>query len=97
MTLEQITSTKSQLNSSFKDSARSAVRKILPQPEFIRIPRPSERDPIFSQTRSFWYSAEAKGLIRFKRFRLSGQRNGTTLIPVDEARQLIAKLTGEEQ
>lgn len=97
MTKEQFIRTKIQLDKSFKDSGRSVVDKTLPQPEFIRIPRPSERDPIFSQTRSFWYTAEAKGLIRFKRFRLSGQRNGITLIPVDEARLLIANLTKEDQ
>lgn len=78
----------------FSDAAGMNVQQA--QPEFIRIPRNKERDPIFGQTRSFWYKVENKGLICFKRFRLSGQRNGITLIPVEAAREMFRKLTAPQ-
>lgn len=66
------------------------------EPEFIRIPKPGLSDPVFGMTRSWWYRAEVAGLIRFKRIRLSGERNGATLIPVRAAREMFARI-GEEE
>ncbi|MEX0321464.1 MAG: hypothetical protein AB3N63_04855 [Puniceicoccaceae bacterium] len=76
-------------NTSFKEVVEASRSVQMAQPEFIRIPRPKERDPVFGQSRAFWYKAEANGHICFKRFRMSGQRNGITVIPVSEAREMF--------
>ncbi len=65
------------------------------QPEYIRMPKPRQRDPIFGLTRAFYYKAEADGLIRFKRIRLSGSRAGATLIPVEAVKAMINRLAEE--
>lgn len=67
--------------------------QIQPQAEFIRIPAPKAKDPVFGIGRGHWYRLERDGFIRFKRLRLPGNTKGITVIPVAEAREALNKLT----
>jgi len=61
--------------------------------EFVELPsRGSAR--VCGMSRSWWYKAERRGLIRMARPRLPGNVRGRTLLPVDEAVALIRSLGG---
>ncbi|MGA2446870.1 MAG: hypothetical protein ABSG50_15765 [Opitutaceae bacterium] len=67
-----------------------------PNPEFITLP-PLGGDSVCHLSRSWWYSAESKGLITLVRVRLPGRKRGRVLLPVPQALELIERLAAGEQ
>jgi hypothetical protein len=61
--------------------ANTGSPKLQELPITFRIPRVGERDPYFGLSRSWYYAAEAAGLISLIRLREKGKTRGTTLIP----------------
>lgn len=58
--------------------------------KYLRIPQ-AGRDPVFGLTRSWFYNAEAAGLLRFRRVRMPGRTRGVVLVPVADVEALIEK------
>lgn len=58
-------------------------------PTTFRLPRVGQRDPHFGLSRSWFYSAEANGLISLIRLREKGKTRGTTLVPTEQVLELI--------
>lgn len=56
--------------------------------KYLRIPQ-TGRDPIFGLARSWFYNAEAAGLLKFRRVCFPGRTRGVVLVPVAEIEQLI--------
>lgn len=63
------------------------------KPEFFRLPTRG-RDPYFGLTRSFYYSCEKSGVLRFQRLRKRGAARGITLVPYDAVANLIRSQDG---
>jgi hypothetical protein len=61
--------------------ANTGSPKLQELPITFRIPRVGERDPYFGLSRSWYYAAEADGLISLIRLREKGKTRGTTLVP----------------
>jgi len=59
------------------------------RPETFRPPKRGG-DPYFGLTRSWYYKAEADGLLRLIRLRSRGKQRGVTLVPYDDVAALIA-------
>lgn len=66
-----------------------------PNPEFCPLP-PLGGDPVCHLSRSWWYAAESKGLIKLTRVRLPGRMRGRVLLPVPQALELIRRLASEK-
>lgn len=79
----------------FREAASNINPAGLINPEFIRIPRPKEVDPVFGLNRSYWYRLEREGKIRFHRIRPAGKEKGICLISVPEAREMVHRLIQE--
>ena len=62
-----------------------------PQAEFVPLPS-NGRDPVFNLSRSFWYQAEADGLVRLTRIRRPGCIRGRVLLPIAAARAALLRL-----
>ena len=61
------------------------------RPEFVTLPSRGG-DAVCNLSRSWWYNAEADGLIRLVRLRKKGGIRGRVLLPVDKAVALIESL-----
>ena len=61
------------------------------RPEFVTLPSRGG-DAVCNLSRSWWYAAEADGLIRLVRLRKKGGLRGRVLLPVDKAVALIENL-----
>jgi len=61
------------------------------RPEFVTLPARGG-DAVCNLSRSWWYAAEADGLIRLGRLRKKGGLRGRVLLPVDRAVALIESL-----
>lgn len=61
------------------------------RPEFVPLPARGG-DSVCNLSRSWWYQAEAEGLIRLVRLRKKGALRGRVLLPVDKAIALIENL-----
>lgn len=68
-----------------------AVTLAASHPEFVTL-KPVGGDPVCGMSRSFWYSAEKKGLIQLNRVRLPGRQRGRVLLPVPQAVALLRRL-----
>ena len=66
-----------------------------PNPEFITLP-PRGGDSVCHLSRSWWYSAESRGLITLVRVRLPGRTRGRVLLPIPQAIELIRRLASEK-
>ena len=64
------------------------------QPEFVTIPA-TGGDKITNLSRSFWYDAERRGLIRLVRVRKPGTTKPRVLLPVAEAIAVVRKLSSD--
>ena len=51
------------------------------RPETFRLPKSGARDPYFSLSRSWYYAAEAEGLIKLIRLKKRGNIRGVVLVP----------------
>lgn len=61
--------------------------------EFVPLPLVGG-DAVCGLSRSWWYSAESKGLIKLTRVRLPGRQRGRVLLPVPQALALLEKIGG---
>jgi hypothetical protein len=60
-------------------------------PEFFRLPRTTERDPYFGNTRSQYYAWDREGLIVLVHLRQRGKTRGTTFVPYEQVADLIRR------
>jgi len=58
-------------------------------PRYMRVPSPNKSDPIFGLRRGWYYAAEAKGLLKFRRVNMPGRTRGIVLVRVAEIESLI--------
>lgn len=63
------------------------------KPEFFRLPT-NGGDPHFGLTRSWYYAAEKRGLLRLVRLRERGKLRGVSLVPYDIVSTLIRAEAG---
>jgi hypothetical protein len=68
------------------NAGRPELQKL---PTTFRLPRVGQRDPHFGLSRSWYYSAEARGDLTLIRLRERGKMRGATLIPAAEVLNLI--------
>lgn len=60
-------------------------------PRYMRVPSPNKSDPIFDLRRGWYYQAEAKGLLKFRRVNMPGRTRGVVLVRVADVEALIEK------
>ena len=65
-------------------------------PEFFPLP-PRGRDLHFSLSRSAYYDLERRGLLRLVRLRKPGNLRGRVLVPYDEMKALLLRLSSESR
>lgn len=58
-------------------------------PRYMRVPPPNESDPIFGLRRGWYYLAETKGLLKFRRVNMPGRTRGVVLVRVADVEALI--------
>jgi len=63
-------------------------------PEFFRLPRTTERDPFFGNTRSQYYAWDREGLIALVHLRQRGRTRGTTYVCYAQVADLIRRAQG---
>jgi hypothetical protein len=67
------------------------------RPEFFRLPKPGVADPHFGFSRSFYYTLEARGLLKLVRIRDQGKERGVTLIPYRDVKRFVqAQMKAQE-
>lgn len=59
-------------------------------PLYLRIPQLG-RDSVFGLCRSWYYNAEAAGLLKLRRVKMPGRNRGVVLVRVSEVEALIEK------
>ena len=65
-------------------------------PEFLRFPRPGEKEPYSGLRRSQLYNLVDEGLIKVVSLRRRGKLRGTTLIVADSLRAYLRRLVAEQ-
>jgi hypothetical protein len=60
-----------------------------PKPETYRLPKGGQSDPYFGLRRSWYYSAEAHGILTLIRLRNRGKQRGVTLVGYDDVAAII--------
>ena len=58
-------------------------------PRYLRVPSPTESDPVFGLKRGWYYQAEAKGLLKFRRVNMPGRTRGVVLVRVADVEALV--------
>ena len=66
-------------------------------PQYYRLPKPGRADCFFGLSRSFYYSAEARGWLKLVRIRAPGKTKGVTLIPFADVAAFVRSHVGSKQ